>query len=137
MPEGAAEGPAPPGVGRLVDVGAASEFSPGLPRIFEMGGKEVGVVRWGDRFFALRNHCPDQGGPLCAGSVRSLLEADLDGSSVHLSLEESRPVIACPWHHYEFDLESGRELRGGRRAITYQVEVKAGRVLVRARHDQT
>ena len=40
-------------------------------------------------------------------------------------------MIACPWHHYEFDLNNGRELRGGRRAITYRVELVNGRSLDR------
>jgi nitrite reductase/ring-hydroxylating ferredoxin subunit len=50
---------------------------------------------------------------------------------VTLSLAEGRPVIACPWHHYEFDLQTGHEIRGGRRAITYQVELDGGRVYLR------
>lgn len=113
-----------------VDVGAAADFAHGVPRIVQVGEREVGVVRWGERWFALRNHCPDQGGPLCAGAVRSALVAGPAGEHVDLALDEGRPVIACPWHHYEFDLQTGRELRGGRRAITYRVTVEAGRVYV-------
>ncbi|MBJ7599484.1 MAG: hypothetical protein DLM67_18160 [Candidatus Nephthysia bennettiae] len=123
----------------LVDAGPAADYRPGVPRLLSINGKEVGVVRWGDRFFAIWNHCPDQGGPLCAGTVRALLAGGLSGAHVHLSLDEARPTIACPWHHYEFDLETGRELRGGgRKAITYPVEVRNGRVYVksgRAEHE--
>jgi nitrite reductase/ring-hydroxylating ferredoxin subunit len=115
----------------LVDVGADVEYEDGLPRLVVIDGREIGVVRWRDRFYALRNHCPDQGGPVCAGSVRSLLAAGLAGDHVNLSLDDGRPVIACPWHHYEFDLQTGQELRGGRRVITYKVEVNGGRVYVR------
>ena len=115
-----------------LDAGAAVDFEQGKARMITVAGHEVGVIRWGERFFAIRNYCPDQGGPLCAGPVRSPLSAGLAGTEMELSLDEARPVIACPWHHYEFDLETGRELRGGRRAFTYQVEVAAGRVLVRA-----
>jgi nitrite reductase (NADH) small subunit len=118
-------------VSALVDVGAESDFDEGRSRLVVIDGREIGIVRWGDRIFAIRNHCPDQGGPLCAGPVRSLLEAGPDGEHVTLSLDEGRPVIACPWHHYEFDLHTGHELRGGRRAITYQVEREDGRVYVR------
>jgi nitrite reductase/ring-hydroxylating ferredoxin subunit len=115
----------------MVDVGAEAEFEHSVPRLFVIAGKEVGVVRWGDRYFAMRNHCPDQGGPLCAGPVRAPLSAGPVGDHVQLSEEEGRPVIACPWHHYEFDLQTGHEIRGGRRAITYQVELDGGRVYVR------
>lgn len=115
----------------LVDVGAEIDFENGAPHIVVVDGREIGVVRWGNQFFAMRNHCPDQGGPLCAGPVRLHLAAGPVGEHVALTLEEGRPVIACPWHHYEFDLQTGHEIRGGRRAITYQVEVEAGRVYLR------
>jgi nitrite reductase (NADH) small subunit len=115
----------------LVDVGADAEFVNGAPRIVVIDGREIGVVRWGDKFYAMRNHCPDQGGPLCAGPVRLHLAAGPAGEHVELAFEEGRPVIACPWHHYEFDLQTGHEVRGGRRAITYQVEVDGGRVLLK------
>jgi nitrite reductase/ring-hydroxylating ferredoxin subunit len=112
-------------------VGATSDFEHGIPRMITIGENEVGVIRWGERYFALRNHCPDQGGPLCAGPVRLPLAAGLTGDDFQLELEEGRPVIACPWHHYEFELETGREIRGTRRAVTYEVEVKDRRVLIR------
>ncbi len=115
----------------VVDAGAEADFEHGVPRMVTIAGKEVGVIRWGDRYFAVRNHCPDQGGPLCAGPVRSLLAAGPADEHVQLSLDEDRPVIACPWHHYEFDLQTGHEVRGGRRAITYRVDVDEGRVHVR------
>jgi nitrite reductase/ring-hydroxylating ferredoxin subunit len=115
----------------LVEVGRESDFEHAVPRIFTIAGKEVGVVRWGERFFAMRNHCPDQGGPLCAGPVRLPFAADPSGEHVDLSFQEGRPVIACPWHHYEFDLQTGHEVRGGRRAVMYKVEVTGGKVYVR------
>jgi len=118
-------------VSALVDVGAESDFEEGRSRLVVVDGREIGIVRWRGRIFAIRNHCPDQGGPLCAGPVRSLLEAGPAGDHVTLSLDEGRPVIACPWHHYEFDLHTGHELRGARRAITYLVEREDGRVYVR------
>lgn len=114
-----------------MDVGLESEFEHAVPRIFMVAGKEIGVVRWGERIFAMRNHCPDQGGPLCAGPVRLPFAAGHAGGHVNLSMQDGRPVIACPWHHYEFDLQTGHEVRGGRRAVMYRVEVAKGRVYVR------
>ncbi|MEA2681977.1 MAG: hypothetical protein QOK05_305 [Chloroflexota bacterium] len=120
-----------------VDAGAAADFEQGVPRMITIAGQEVGVIRWGERYYAVRNHCPDQGGPLCAGPVRLPLAAELAGEHMELSLAEGHPVIACPWHHYEFDLETGRELRGGRRALTYRVELAGGRVLVGTGRDSS
>jgi nitrite reductase (NADH) small subunit len=41
-------------------------------------------------------------------------------------------VIRCPWHGWEFDLESGRSLLEPRRTglRTYRVSVEAGLVVV-------
>jgi nitrite reductase/ring-hydroxylating ferredoxin subunit len=63
--------------------------------------------------------------------VRQQLSAEAALDHVDLTVEEGPPIIACPWHHYEFDLDTGHELRGGRRAITYRVEVESGRVYIR------
>jgi nitrite reductase/ring-hydroxylating ferredoxin subunit len=65
------------------------------------------------------------------GAVRLPLSADPTQDHVDLTVEDGPPIIACPWHHYEFNLETGHELRGGRRAITYRIEVADGRVLVK------
>jgi nitrite reductase (NADH) small subunit len=113
-----------------IEVGRESDFEEGVPRIVAAGDREVGVVRWDGRYYGVRNHCPDQGGPLCAGAVRTTLSSHAAGDFVELSLEDGRPIIACPWHHYEFDLETGSELRGGRRVVTYQVSVDLDRVFV-------
>ena len=78
----------------------------------------------------MRNQCPDQGGPLCAGAVHTTLSARPAEDWFELSADEGRPVIACPWHHYEFDLETGHEIRGGRRVLTYRVTVVNDEVLV-------
>jgi len=41
-------------------------------------------------------------------------------------------LIACPWHGYEFVLETGRPLLdlGRLRVRTYQVEVENGEVVI-------
>jgi nitrite reductase/ring-hydroxylating ferredoxin subunit len=41
-------------------------------------------------------------------------------------------VVRCPWHGWEFDMETGRSLFGVSkdRAATYPVEIRDGRVTV-------
>jgi nitrite reductase/ring-hydroxylating ferredoxin subunit len=113
----------------MVDVGSLELYPEGRSVIVRAEGREIGIVRWQDRFYALRNVCPHQSGPLCAGLVHPrLLGADEPGL---LRLDESRPVIECPWHGWEFDLRTGRSLSAdGERVKTYPVEVEAGRLLV-------
>ena len=57
------------GVMRVV-VGKVSDFANGDRKIIEVNGKSIGVFRIDDRFYALRNRCPHQFGPLCLGTGR-------------------------------------------------------------------
>ena len=96
--------------------------------IAAVGGREVGVVRDPDTgaLYGVRNRCPHHGGPLCLGQVRER-EAGTPGSYA-LS---GRRVLRCPWHGWEFDLETGRCLdEPSLRAAVYPARAEAGRVLV-------
>lgn len=86
-------------------VGRASELADGDRLIVEVGGRSVGIFRVGDRLYALRNRCPHAGGELCRGRVLGRLESPRPGRYVH---DLSRPLIACPWHGWEFDLATGQ-----------------------------
>jgi len=59
----------------------------------------------GGRFFALRNRCPHQGGPLCRGRLFERLESNRPGEYTY---DDDRHLLECPWHGWEFDLETGR-----------------------------
>jgi nitrite reductase/ring-hydroxylating ferredoxin subunit len=97
-------------------------------RVVDAGGREVGVVLWRGRFYALRNICPHLGAPVCLGTVSPLLT---EGSEPwQLQVDETRLILACPQHRWEYDVATGASLLGNSRLKTYEVEVKDGRVLV-------
>jgi hypothetical protein len=48
-------------------VARAEEIPPGERKIVEVGGRSIGVFNIAGRYYALRNRCPHQGGPLCTG----------------------------------------------------------------------
>ena len=111
-----------------IDVGPVADFEERRFRIVNAGGHELGVLRWQDRFFAVHNRCPHQKGPLCLGIVSGRLVGSAPGS---MEVDEDVPVIACPWHGWEFDLERGRALWAeGYAAKVVPVRVERGRVLV-------
>jgi len=111
-----------------VDVGPVSDFPAKRMRIVDIGARQIGVVRWGDRVFAVNNLCSHQGGPLCQGVLSGRLTASHPGD---LTLDESAATLACPWHGWEFDLGSGRALLAPRlRVRTFNARVADGRVLV-------
>lgn len=112
----------------IVDVGPAQDFEERRFRVVSAGGHEVGVLRWRDRFFAVHNRCPHQKGPLCLGVVSGRLHGSAPGS---IEVDDESPVIACPWHGWEFDLEQGQALwEEGYAVKVVPVRVEQGRVLL-------
>ena len=90
-------------------VGELSEFAEGGYRVLRVDSFEFGVFRQGDRLIAYENHCPHDGGPVCQGKVIPRVEEELapDQSSRGLRFSGKRNIV-CPWHGWEFDIESGR-----------------------------
>src|SRR5437660_142864 len=48
-------------------VATVAEVPPGERKLVMVAGREIGIFNVGGRFFAVRNRCPHQGGPLCQG----------------------------------------------------------------------
>lgn len=93
-----------------VVVAPVSRFGDGERRIVSVGSRSIGVFRVGERFYGIRNRCPHQGGPLCLGHVLGDAVADAPGAA-RISSDPLR--IACPWHGWEYDLDSGQSFMGG------------------------
>jgi len=106
-------------------------FAPGERRIVEVGGRSIGVFRVGERFFGIRNRCPHQGGPLCLGHVLGDAIADAPGAA---TIAPDPLRIACPWHGWEYDLDSGQSFMGGvaPRVRSYGVGLEPGGALLEA-----
>jgi len=86
-------------------VAAVEEIPPGKRKLIELAGRLIGVFNVNGEFFALRNRCPHQGGPLCQGKLSGLMEAPQPGQYIYSRLDE---IIRCPWHGWEFDLRTGQ-----------------------------
>lgn len=110
-------------------VGTVDEFDLDRFRIFELEGRPVGVVRTESGFFAVRNRCPHQGAEICAGMVTGTMTASGPRQYVY---RDERRIVACPWHRWEWDMETGASVGGitPKKLVTYPVEVEDGRVLV-------
>jgi nitrite reductase (NADH) small subunit len=112
----------------IVEVGPLSEFHDGEVRVVAVEGREIGIIRWADDVFALANLCAHQRGPLCRGTLGPRLEASEPGT---MELGAGAPIIACPWHGWEFDVQTGRALWDEHyRVRTYPAQVIDGRVVV-------
>ena len=76
----------------------------------------VAVVRTtGGRLFAILDRCLHQGAPLSKGRLGfSSEKSRLIGEYF---VEPDETVLRCPWHGYEYDLESGATLAPPCRAL--------------------
>lgn len=82
-----------------------NEIPDGARRVVSVAGRLIGVFNIAGEFFALRNVCPHQGGPLCEGDVYSSLDSSEPGVYEY---NDSRKFLQCPWHGWEFDLKTGQ-----------------------------
>ncbi|MGH3032457.1 MAG: Rieske (2Fe-2S) protein, partial [Gaiellaceae bacterium] len=87
------------------DVGSVDDLEREGRIVARVGGREVGVVRdaASGSLHGIRNRCPHHGGPLCLGTVRERLAGEPGRYAL-----AGRSVLRCPWHGWEFDLETGR-----------------------------
>jgi nitrite reductase/ring-hydroxylating ferredoxin subunit len=110
-------------------VGDVEDFPFDAFRVFEIAGRPVGVVRTRRGLFAVRNRCPHQGAAICAGRVSGTMVAS---APFDYEYSEQTPVVACPWHRWEFELDSGRSYGRvtNKRLVTYPVEVEDNQVYV-------
>lgn len=86
-------------------VGTAGDIPPGERKIVSVDGREIGVFNVDGEFYAVRNSCPHQGGPLCLGLVVGSVPASPPGVYDHRRTKE---ILQCPWHQWEFDIRTGK-----------------------------
>ncbi len=105
----------------------AKDLQPGQKVLVRVQGREIGIFNVAGRLHAVRNVCPDQSGPLCQGDIFGRMDAEVTSDRrIREVLWNDRPVIACPWHAWEYDLETGECLWNPRyRVRVYPVAVTA------------
>jgi nitrite reductase/ring-hydroxylating ferredoxin subunit len=86
------------------------------PVIVTVSGRSIGLIRTNDKIYAIRNVCPHKGAPVCRGQVRGTLLPSDPGTFV-FGLENQ--VLQCPWHGWEFNLQTGAPLCGGKSELRF------------------
>lgn len=95
---------------------------PGSRKIITINGREIGVFNIQGSYYALRNTCPHQGGPICQGELGSLPVADIP---YEVSITREGEILRCPWHRWEVDITTGKVLvHPSFRIKSYPVEVE-------------
>jgi nitrite reductase (NADH) small subunit len=112
------------------DVGSVRDFAIGRFQPVDIPGKDIWVLRTPDgRFYGLKNTCPHRAAPICRGSVDGTYLPSEPGQYV-FGMEYQ--LIRCPYHGYEYSLDTGMALFADvrERVVRYQVRTKEDRVLV-------
>ncbi len=106
-------------------VAAVGEIPPGGRKIVEVAGRSIGIFNLGGEFFALRNRCPHQGGPLCLGRLSGFVHSPAPGEYEYSRQGE---ILRCPWHGWEFDVRTGQSWFDPARVRVrrYEVTVEPG-----------
>lgn len=101
----------------------ARDLQPGERRIVEIEGLSIGVFNVDGEYYALNNVCPHQLAPLCEGRLTGTVTASTVGE---YTWERDGRIIRCPWHNWEFDIETGQSVFNPHavRTRTYDVEVE-------------
>ena len=89
---------------RVADIG---DVPAGDSSVIEVDGERVALFNIDGEYHALDNVCPHQGGPLGKGRVED-------------------NCVYCPWHGWQFDVETGEHVQGEDAAGTYDVVTDAG-----------
>jgi nitrite reductase (NADH) small subunit len=113
----------------MIDVGSVQDFEEGLPKVVDVEGREIGIVRWRGEFFAVRNRCPHMAARICSGG---LVAPKIVGGTVGTLLaDEDTPVLGCPWHGWQFELRTGSSVWDPNYRVTvFETETRGDRLYV-------
>jgi nitrite reductase/ring-hydroxylating ferredoxin subunit len=113
-----------------INVGAIEDFPVGKFRILKAGGREIGVLRRDDgRVHAVRNWCPHKGAEICKMPPTGTM---LPGPPGTLQWGHDGDILRCPWHGFEFHIETGaRPYTDSRMHLrVYPARIDQGNILV-------
>jgi nitrite reductase/ring-hydroxylating ferredoxin subunit len=96
-------------------------------KFLPVGKFGVGIYNVNGVFRAVTNYCPHRGGPLCLGERTGVITAK---EPYKIEVTGTDDVLRCPWHGWEFGLESGRSLVNRKYIRTHTVRVEDGMVIL-------
>ncbi len=92
-----------------VFAGRISDYADGQRVMVRVGTRDVFVFEREGRFYAFENVCRHMGGPVGEGMLIGKVESVLDADQRHVRdrFSTTEIHIACPWHGWEYDIETG------------------------------
>ena len=80
-------------MGSYIKAATVGELSESSPKLVEINGTKIALVRTQGEYYAVANDCTHVGGPMCEGPVIG-------------------EQIVCPWHGAAFNFKTGRAIVG-------------------------
>jgi nitrite reductase (NADH) small subunit len=111
-----------------------AELPPDTSTIIKAFGTTIAIFNVGGRLFAVGNNCPHHGGPLCHGRISGTA---LPSEPYEYRYGREGRVLTCPWHGWEFDLESGQTMFDPSVGVkTYEARIEDGEIVLARRRKQ-
>ncbi len=111
-------------------VARVGELKPGGRKIVTIGGVQIGIFHICDAYYALRNICPHQSGPVATGKVGGAMIANADTGWEPEWFHDGE-ILGCPWHGLEFRITTGQCLAYPKvRLRHYSVKVEGDEIKV-------
>ncbi len=87
-----------------------SELEQAGKTVVKLNGKQILLLKSGEKIYACNNRCPHEGFPLAEGTIS-------EGC-----------ILTCNWHSWRFNLEDGETLVGGDALRHYPHEIRDGHI---------
>jgi nitrite reductase (NADH) small subunit len=112
--------------------GRSADLGEGDRALVKHGKHEIGVIRAKGAIRAFLNFCPHQGGPVCEGVLVHRPEEIIAEDRTYQGMRFTEDLnLVCPWHGWEFDVETGRCAGDGKHALRkFEVVEREGNVYV-------
>lgn len=84
---------------------ALSDLPPGAAKRVMIGKRAIAVFNVGGKLSAIADRCPHEGASLSRGQVGGVVVSETPGE---YRIEGEGQMVRCPWHGWEFDLQTGK-----------------------------
>ena len=100
-------------------VAHSKDLEEGSKVFFQSDLGELCLIKANNLFHAFLNICPHQGGPACNGLlIHRVEEIIAEDKTYHgMRFHEKDLHVVCPWHGWEFNVETGRCAGDGKCAL--------------------
>lgn len=111
-------------------VASTDQLEPGQGMGVDVDGIEIALFYVDGDYHAISNRCAHQQAPLCrVGEPK--INGEKCWTSTRGGVDDDELAVSCPWHLWEWDLQSGEHEVSGKRIGSFDTAVEDGTVYVR------